>query len=645
MSAWLSTWVPALPAFLAAVALLVVPGVTVALAAGLRGIPALGLAPALSVTIVSVVAVGAGLVGDRLDLSTLLTGTLVLTALGWLVSRAIREGRPPHRDGPAQVGAALAGAVLGGCCAAAAVMRGITVPDRLPQTFDAVFHLNAVWRILQSGDGSSLTLGTVAAPGRARAFYPGAWHDVTALVSQTSGASIAVAATAVSIALAAVAWPLGCVVLVRVALGGRAGVLFAAGLLSVGFAASPYVLLSYGTLWPNALATTLLPGFLGCAVAVLRLAHDDPIGRARGLALGAVVIPGIVLAHPNVVLSALLLSTVLGAEALRRWARCPVPSSRRSVVAAASFTLVAVGEAWLVAWSPLFAATRPTSWPARETVAQAVGEWVMAAPMRAPVPVVLAAAVLVGLVTAVRRPGLRWLAACHAAAGAAFALVAGSDGPVARAASGPWYDDPFRLAALLGITAVPLAVAGLDAVARAMVPTMVRLSRSRVPALATPVLAVVLAVVTGGVYVLANGGVVANWYTSQALAGLAERALMTRLPQRVPKWFLVAGNPWNGSALAPVLGATPVLFPHLNGSWGTDRDLVAERLNLARYDPRVCDAVHRLHVAYVLDGPAAFWPGDRRQARYAGLEVGGVPGFEPVDHGGRLTLYRITACD
>jgi hypothetical protein len=107
---------------------------------------------------------------------------------------------------------------------------------------------------------------------------------------------------------------------------------------------------------------------------------------------------------------------------------------------------------------------------------------------------------------------------------------------------------------------------------------------------------------------------------------------------------VVAGNPWNGSALTGALGDRAALFPHLNGAWGSDRTLLATSLADAADDPRVCEAAARLRVGYVLTGPSGFWTGDRRQRRYPGLEVAGRPGFEQVDSGGRLSLHRLVAC-
>jgi hypothetical protein len=271
--------------------------------------------------------------------------------------------------------------------------------------------------------------------------------------------------------------------------------------------------------------------------------------------------------------------------------------------------------------------------------------------MRTPVPWLMAGLVVLGCVVAVSRAEQRWLFAAHAAAGAAFVLVAGSDGPVSTALSGPWYDDPFRLAGLLGVTGVPLATLGLVRVAdrlgegrRRSAARPAGAPRRGWPVPMVPVLAVLLVVVSGGMYAGQNARVVGTWYHEQALAGPAERALLARLPALVPEGVAIAGNPWNGSALAAPLGSRPVLYPHLAGVWGPDRQLVAQQLDDAAREPQVCAAVARLRLGFVLDGPIRFWRGDRRQRSYPGLQVAGHPGFEPVARGGRLTLYRITAC-
>jgi hypothetical protein len=311
---------------------------------------------------------------------------------------------------------------------------------------------------------------------------------------------------------------------------------------------------------------------------------------------------------------------------------------------------------WGVAASPFFASTRGTDWPARQTLAQAAGEALVLAPQRLPVSGALALLGCIGLVAALRRPGLWWLVGCHAAAAALFVLAAGSDSDLAQSLTGPWYNDAFRFAALLPVTGVPLVALGFavlgEGVARHV---RVRSTGGAVwrgttwrgtawRGTAWMVAVACLVVVTQGVNLRENAGVVGTWYRSQALVGGPERQLLDRLDEVVPAGGRIAGNPWNGSALAEAVGRRRVLFPHLSGAWGRDRVTVASSLADVSDDAAVCPAVRRLGVDYVLSGPSAFWPGDRRQLQYAGLQVQGRSGFEPVASGGRLTLYRITGC-
>ena len=64
-------------------------------------------------------------------------------------------------------------------------------PESFSQTFDNVFHLNAVRYIQETGSRSSYTVSSMTGGG----FYPSAWHDLVALLANLTGASIPVAVT------------------------------------------------------------------------------------------------------------------------------------------------------------------------------------------------------------------------------------------------------------------------------------------------------------------------------------------------------------------------------------------------------------------------------------------------------------------
>ncbi|HYN65865.1 MAG TPA: DUF6541 family protein [Ornithinibacter sp.] len=632
------TWSTAAAALAVAGALLVVPGLVVALVAGLRGLLAAALAPVLSVTVVATTAVAAQVLGMPLGAVTLAGGTavalLAVAALRLVARHAGRDGPPTPSDGWAPLIAGLAGAAVGAVSIGVGLARGMGRADRWPQTFDAVFHLSAVDRLLRTGDGSSLTLGTLVSPDRAKAFYPAAWHDLVALVASWSGVDPPTAANAVALTAAAIAWPLGCVALTRVAIGPVPGVLATAGVLSAGITASPVLLTGYGTLWPNALATALLPACLALLADLLDLGPHAAVPRVVGWPLLAAAVVGLGLAHPNAVVSLL----VVGAAALvvGWWAR----GGRARVISLSAAAVVA----WVVLLSPAFEAQRGTSWPARQRLPQALGEWLALAPQRVPIPVVVAGLVLVGCVVAAVRPGLRWLLAVHLTGGALFVLVAGSDGPVSRMVSGAWWDDPFRLAALVGLAGVPLAAIGLDAISRW---ALARLPRAAGPAVVTALsttaaaILVVASAVSGSVD---TSRVVATWYRPDSMLTPTESAFVGTIGTVVPVGERVVGNPWDGAALSGPLAERQAVFPHLVGRWGTDRELLATSLSSVTTSTGVCAALDRLDVRYALVGPSGFWPDDSRRDLYVGLAVAGQPGFAQVAAAGRVSLWRITGC-
>ncbi|MGZ4742997.1 MAG: DUF6541 family protein [Oryzihumus sp.] len=641
----LAAWAPAWPALLAAAAVLLVPGLATAYAAGLRGIPAWGLAAPLSVSIAAVGAVLGPFVGMRWGVALALLVTAVSAALAFGLDLLLRrlQGSAPGSDRSPTRLLALVGGAVGAVFASASVMVGLRRPDAVAQTFDAVFHLNAVRYAMTTGDASSLDLGRVSSPQQAHVFYPAAWHAVTALVAEVAGVAPPTAANAVSVATAALVWVSGCVLLARQVLGSRPFLLVAAGVLAPGFAAAPYMLMSYGTVWPNALGTALLPACLAALVSLAGLAREDLLGRRRAALVTVAVMPGLVLAHPNVVVALLAWGMVLAPAAARRLLgdRSVVDDRRARLVwgGVAGYVLVVV---WLVIWSPVFAATRGTNWPRRESIPQAAGEWLLSAPCAVPVAAVLAGLVLVGLVTSLRSP-VWWLGACHLVTAGLWVLAAGSDAPISQMLTGPWYNDAFRLGALIPVTGVPLAVLGLDwLVDQAGRVRVVPWTHAHRAVLA--LLAVVL--LSQGLSVRDNAHVLSTWYypSRDVLAGPREQALLRRLDALVPAGSVVAGSPWNGSVLGQALSHRQMLYPHMLGRWGTDGTLLANELVDASGDRAVCTAARRLHVGYVLDGPSGFWVTDPRQRWYAGLHVAGAPGFQPVASGGRLTLYRITAC-
>src|SRR5690606_26089734 len=95
----------------------------------------------------------------------------------------------------------------------------VTDPSAISQTNDAVFHLNALRYILETGSASSLDVSSFIG---GTGFYPAAWHALASLIVLVSGATIPVAANALTIVIAVLIWPLGLTWFARAATGSSA---------------------------------------------------------------------------------------------------------------------------------------------------------------------------------------------------------------------------------------------------------------------------------------------------------------------------------------------------------------------------------------------------------------------------------------
>ena len=642
------SWTALVPTVLVAVAVLVVPGLMVTYAAGWRGVTAWGAAPALSVVAVAGTAVVAGLAGVRWSVLPVAAVVVLVCAALWPAGR--RWPSVGSRDPWGLRAAAGAGLVLAGLIGARMVARATGSPEDFPQTFDAVFHLNALEFVAQRGDASSLTLGHMVAPESRGRFYPAAWHGVTTLVMDLAGVGVVPAVSAVSVAVVAVALPLSTMLLVRVVLGRDAVGLVAAALGSVAFAGVA-VPAFYGTLWPNAVGLAVLPALLAFVAMALAPGEHATLGRGWASVASVVLGLGVALAHPNITVSVLLAVPVV---LLARATRPGLALRRRGAELLVAGAVGAV-VVWVLGWSPVLAGPRATDWRRSQTLAQAVGEVLLVTPSRAPLQLLAATLVLTGLVVALRRPSMRWLALTHLTFGALYVLASGSEDPLAERVTGAWYNDAFRLGSMVAVTAGALLAVGVVALVgaarerwpalarvpgrpRAVLPGAVR-PGAVLPGAALVALALVLWSGAGD-----NAAYLRQWAAPTPQLGPAERTLVTDVGRWVGPGEVVASNPFTGGAYTQALGGRETLYPHLSGVWDDERATIASSLAQVERDPAVCPALRARHVRWVIAGERAFWPTDRRARAFPGLDIEGRPGFEPVAHGGRLTLYRITAC-
>lgn len=695
------SWSAVAPPVAVVLAAVFLPGLALAIAARLRGVVALGLAGPLGYAVVGITGVVAAPVHVPFGWPSLLVVTAVLVLLTVAARAALRAAgmapAPWDTWRPASWIPVVVGAVIATSAITAVAFAWVPSPDRITQTYDTVFHLNAAASIVDTGDASSLHLYRLTHPGKSLAYYPAVWHSLTALGAETTGVDIAVAANATWIATAGPVFSLGGA-FVSAVLFGRTGlrrddarpaqrtiVATVAAVLSSTFVAFPYLLLDFGTLYPNGLAYTILPAGVALVAALLPFPARAPWRpeavpfRTRTVLLLLGWGAAAAFAHPRSAVALLVLATPLAvAWFAARMSALAATGQRGRRRARIAWVVLVLAAALVVVLAVLFVlhyydvGKRPISdhlngGPAlaRESFGQALLQGLLATSLVVPgelplpPPILLAIVVLVGLIAALLRPGLRWVVVTYLALVLLYALAAGSNSDLAKIATGLWDKDKFRIVAMMPTIGVPLAAWTITAgVAELTASLRTRVARRSDPRLRT------LAVATG----LMTAVVAATAWFGPSLGGLSrsmgdvfalpahqkqgllldadEAALLEQVGRFVPKGQLIVGNPWNGSSLAWALGGRRVLFPHLGGYWTTDGKIIKSHLDDWATDARVCPAVRAEGVRWVITDPGRL-AGDRKAAsRFGAIDrvVSTRGGAQLVASSGSARLWRLTAC-
>lgn len=685
-------WLSLLPILLSAAALLFIPGALVGASAGLRTPLIIGLAPAISIAIISGTGVAAPILALPWGLTAVATATAV-ACLAALATRRLMAGRHPQDAGSGATGLRPGLRSIAVWCAAwplSAAATGLTIgrilntPDAISQTFDAVFHLNAVEWILQTNNASSLRLFLEAPQG---SVYPLGWHTLVALAMKLCGAtSIPMATNATVLAVAGLVWTSGCLTLTHVLFHGRPAALLTAAVMAGSFTVFPFVLLNWGVLYPNFLSIALLPSLLAAIRALVPIDGAGPAARPTGLLLPATALgaAGLGLTQPNSIATLLLASVILTTARLITSLRAPLDERPANALRRQSLITGALAVGLVIVWLYMRPPRESAIWGPSYATSGSVGEAVTSMPVQLPVIWVPAVLTLLGFIAALRTNGYRWLAALHATTGALYVVArSAQDGDLRFFMVGIWYNDASRLGGLIPVTAVPLAALGMLAAARwgreacgacGRIIQGITASRARetrgLPGLrrvreacerliasgrARPLVwrssaccVIVLLLVATGPLSGAMSDSVKILEQSYMLAPDSsslttdEYALINELPSLIEPDAVIAVDPKSGAALAYALSGADTTVKHLFHRHDADLDIIEKKLNRASADPAVCTALKDVGATYALYFPGKTISNQKAFVGFTHLDT--APGFELVAERGQASLYRITAC-
>ena len=651
------SWFEAIPPFLVALAVILLPGLPVAWAMGARGISFIAVCIAGSVTAIAAAAVVAPILGMNWQPAVSFVVSMPVAVLGLFLRRWwVRFFPPPGHSGEwgRPLVAAIAGIAMGAILVAIPLKAGIGMPDWLAQTPDVSFHFSVVQRILDAGNASSFAVNIN--PPSAATTYPAAWHAIVALVVQMSGAPIAVAANATTFSIACVIWPVACVFLVRQLCGSARLPMILAGLLSAAFGAFPLLMVQYGVLYPYLLGVSLMPIALGLLVLSTGMARNPGMEMPGRWLTFCWVLVGVAFAHPSNALAVVALSVPLFAQVLIRFLATTQRGKMRMPKAIAIVGFLTAVAGFGLIWLKAGEKTGTNRTRPYQNLLQALGEALTNGTLQRPPAIAASVLMIIGIIVAIRQKDYRWLLASYLITVVLFMIATGwYPGRLRSAFVGIWYNNLPRLAALLPLFAVPLAAIGGVAVIRwiqrrindSQLATL-RTSMTRKLAIAVAAACVlVLAPATQDGSIARAEEIVASTYRLSAESPLIspdELAMFQVVKRVTPTSAVIAGNPWNGSGLVYAYADRKALFPHVLGSWTVEQWELAESFNTG--SPSTCRIIRELNVSYVLDfGDRYLTPGNPRVKQY--------PGFDDLEHSTAVTLvarqggaklYKVTGC-
>ncbi|MGQ4549296.1 DUF6541 family protein [Dermabacteraceae bacterium P13077] len=675
---------------LVALVLLTVPGVIATLASGVRGPFALFLSPIISVSLFAISAILVSLTGLRwnvytawLPIAAILLLLLLVRLGGNFVRRWFARRRSAAAAVPDLASSAEAAPTLPAAAPAAPATPGegwqlrplaalaaatfvslllwtlhlhqvLRVPGAISQTFDNIYHLSALRYILDSGQASSLHMGSLGTGNSVLAFYPAAWHDIASQVALLTGCSVPVATNALAFAVASWAWLCSLFALIWVTTSRSTAIILATGVLSASFANFPLELLDFGVLYPNMLGIAIVGQLAALTYLLFTGKYGDYMPLSSVLALGLLGGIGLGLSHPNAILlfTILALAILLGV-CVHALARAFRGGARRVGAALGWVVLVAVA---IAAANFLWETARPPfdgwQWLPYQSTPQAFGELVLHAGYYYQPAWLLAVLSWVGLVCALRSSRQRWFVFAALALGYLYILAsAGPNDEHRFFLIWPWYSDPARFAAQMPLATAPLALIGFDATCRAVNARLSALNPrlgETLPALVTS-LALVLALAYGTqtsrhlVEGVNRAEVNYRLDDHSQLLSVDEMRVLEDVERLTPKDAVIITDPWNGSSLAYALTGrkTTTLAPLYTLS--PEMQLLSQHLADLKHDERVCPALDRLHARYVLafgdpeiNGSEHDWPG------LDWLQISS--GFKVISRHGDAALLEITGC-
>ncbi|MBM6676702.1 hypothetical protein H6A07_08100 [Olsenella uli] len=292
--------------------------------------------------------------------------------------------------------------------------------------------------------------------------YPYLWNVLASVVASFGQANVAVAVNAVNYVICSVLFPSATCLFMSYVFRKRASVVRFGALFPVAFAAFPWGFLLFGPLYPNLLGYSLLPLVAFEFMLLLNAGSSRSfLGWLLAFSAGCALL---LAAHPNAIFVGVALLSCYAVSALYVRARDWGLQGKKRLIPSIAFTVLV-----LLVWIFLYMAPPlhdvvHFDWPAYTTVSQAISNFFQLGLNKASGPQwVLAAIMVLGCVVCILRRENCWLVVTFALMALIYVVCTSVASEWRTILSGFWYNDSFRIAAMIPFVGIPLASVGFDA--------------------------------------------------------------------------------------------------------------------------------------------------------------------------------------
>lgn len=679
--------------------LLFIPGLAVNVLARLKWHISLVCAPAVTVTIYTVTAIIAGALGVSWNIGWVCGATVIVAGVIAFLRRKQPYIPSDWRSELGIIGQYLLGIVFAGALLLPRFLAACGSTKNFAQMADNALHMAAINMVGNHGGGSPFHYEQLGMD----IFYPSGFYDVVGLLVQVTHLGIPEAIHVCTVIICFLVWPLGVSLLVENVVKPGVFTRIATASISLAGVWFPFLLVSWGIVYPTFLAIALASSLLAMGWVIL-----DPQAPSRDigwlLAIFLLMVPGVAIAQPVGVLAAgmallapafLLIYQIMK---LRRTTNGGFPSrglssgsaenpqattsdsteiaalvdakTTPSVISTKPRLMLGIGVlgivgfafAWLVSlremgWSASWGAFQPLTMSIGQAVIGTASGALTYEPLRASYMASLSlVGVPVGIFALILKRG-RHLALVFSYIVMALMYAVGCsvrNHLLRGLVTAPYYGDTPRLAAAMALVGVPVAIAGWQA----LYILIFKFAQQK------PVLKWITSLFCGVLVAVACAFApiktaelkrVEDTFSTEPLYGhfltQDEMDLIYRVPEHVGPDDLVAVNVWAGGGfIYALVDRKPTQVYGTSSSSPVDRAVqdkisyVHRNLSKASRDPKVCQDVNDLGITYALQlEPEPYHQAGEGYGK--GLEsLDSVPGFELVDSQGESGLYRITGC-